>query len=56
MLRKCSKEHDLWLEFFRAVDEFNLIRATKIFPSAWISIYKTMSAWRLLLLLESQSH
>jgi hypothetical protein len=53
--KKRRRTH-LWWEFFGAVDEFNLIRATKISPSAWISIYKTMRAWRLLLLLESQSH
>jgi hypothetical protein len=40
------KGKDLWWEFAGAVDEFNLIRHTKLTFSEWISADETMCAWR----------
>ncbi len=41
-----KKENDPWWEFSGAVEEFNLIRSTKVICSPWISIDETMCAWR----------
>ncbi len=40
------KESDPWWEFPGVIDEFNLIRSTKVIYSHWISADETMSAWR----------
>jgi hypothetical protein len=40
------KESDLWWEFSGAIDEFNVIRSTKLICSHWISADETMCAWR----------
>jgi hypothetical protein len=41
-----QKETDDWWEFAGAVDEFNVIRQTKLTCSEWISVDETMCAWR----------
>jgi hypothetical protein len=41
-----KKENDPWWEFSGAVEEFNLIRSTKVICSPWISINETMCVWR----------
>jgi hypothetical protein len=41
-----QKETDDWWEFAGAVDEFNIIRRTKLTCSEWISVDETMCAWR----------
>jgi len=41
-----KKVSDPWWPFSGAVEEFNLIRSTKVICSPWISIDETMCAWR----------
>jgi hypothetical protein len=41
-----QKGKDDWWEFSSAIDEFNLIRKTKLTCSPWISVDETMCAWR----------
>ncbi len=41
-----KNESDPWWQFSDAVEEFNLIRATKVTSSCWISVDETMCAWR----------
>jgi hypothetical protein len=43
---KSRKETDIWWQFSGAVDEFNLIRTTKLTCSHWISVDESMCAWR----------
>ncbi len=40
-----KKDNDPWREFSGAVEEFNVIRATKVISSHWISADETMCAW-----------
>ena len=40
-----KKESDPWWQFSGAVEEFNLIRSTKLICSPWITIDETMCAW-----------
>ena len=41
-----KKDSDPWWEFSGAVEEFNVIRATKVISSHWISADESMCAWR----------
>ncbi len=43
---KSRKETDVWWQFSGAIDEFNLIRTTKLTCSHWISVDESMCAWR----------
>jgi hypothetical protein len=40
------KESDPWYEFSGIIDEFNDIRKSELTCSRWISLDKSMSAWR----------
>ena len=40
------KESDPWWAFSSAVEQFNLIRSTKVNCSPWICVDETMCAWR----------